>query len=174
MKKFSLVIILLLFVTGVTLAQNQYQVLVERPNEKSLKGILSRESITSDTTFKWYADAQKIYTPYAAAVEALQKNKDSVQLLVFMGTWCEDSHFVIPRLYKLTDAAGFSDNNISLIGVDRNKKTLSHLCEALNVTNVPTIIVMKKGKEMGRVVEYGKYGMFDKELGEIITTAGTH
>jgi thiol-disulfide isomerase/thioredoxin len=174
MKKFSLVIILLLFVTGVTLAQNQYQVLVERPNEKSLKGILSRESITSDTTFIWYADAQKIYTPYAAAVEALQKNKDSVQLLVFMGTWCEDSHFVIPRLYKLTDAAGFSDNNISLIGVDRNKKTLSHLCEALNVTNVPTIIVMKKGKEMGRVVEYGKYGMFDKELGEIITTAGTH
>ncbi len=27
---------------------------------------------------------------------------------------------------------------------------------------------MKAGKEIGRVVEYGKYGMFDKELAEII------
>lgn len=160
--------------SAVSLAQNQYQVLVERPNEKSLKGILSREAITGDTSFKWYADAQKIYNPYAAAVESLQKNKDSVQLLVFMGTWCEDSHFVIPRLYKLTDAAGFTDSHISLIGVDRNKKTLSHLCEALNIINVPTIIVMKNGKELGRVVEYGKYGMFDKELGEIVNSATTH
>jgi hypothetical protein len=35
--------------------------------------------------------------------------------------------------------------------------------------NVPTIIVLKDGKEIGRVVEYGKTGMFDKELGEIIS-----
>jgi thiol-disulfide isomerase/thioredoxin len=171
MKKLLFSIVALFITTEFIFAQNQFQVLTERPNEKSLKGILSREAISGDSTFKWYADAQKIYTPYEAAVEALKKNKDSVQLLVFMGTWCEDSHFVIPRLFKLTDAAGFSDNSISLIGVDRNKKTLSHLCEALNVTNVPTIIVMKKGKETGRVVEYGKYGMFDKELGEIITTS---
>ena len=56
------------------------------------------------------------------------------------------------------------------IGVDRDKKTLSHLCEALNVTNVPTIIVMKNGKEVGRVIEFGKYGLFDMELGEILKT----
>jgi hypothetical protein len=87
-----------------------------------------------------------------------------------MGTWCEDSHFIIPKFYALTDAAGFSQDRISLIGVDRNKKTLSHLTEALNVINVPTIIVLKNGKEAGRVVEYGKYGMFDKELGEIINS----
>ena len=174
MKKLSFILVLVFIASGFSQAQNQYQVLVERPNEKSLKGILSREAISGDSTFKWYAEAQKIYTPYAAATEALQKNKDSVQLLVFMGTWCEDSHFVIPRLYKLTDAAGFPDERISLIGVDRNKKTLSHLCEALNVTNVPTIIVMKNGKELGRVVEYGKYGMFDKELGEIVSLASQH
>jgi hypothetical protein len=27
---------------------------------------------------------------------------------------------------------------------------------------------MKNGKELGRVVEYGHYGSFDKELGEIL------
>ncbi|MBK6828670.1 MAG: thioredoxin family protein [Chitinophagaceae bacterium] len=146
----------------------QYQTLIEKPNEKTLKGILSRQLLTSDTSFRWYADAQKIYTPPPAAVQAFQLKKDSVQLLVFMGTWCEDSHFIIPRLFKLTDAAGFSDERITLIGVDRDKKTISHLCDALGVTNVPTIIVMKKGKEIGRVVEYGSSGSFDKELGELL------
>lgn len=172
-QKTAPVFILTLLYSQLLMAQTptdvQFSTLIERPNEKTLKGIFSRQLLTSDTSFHWYAEAQKIYTPPAAAVEAFQQKKDSVQLLVFMGTWCEDSHFIIPRLFKLTDAAGFSDERITLIGVDRNKKTLSHLTDALGVTNVPTIIVMKKGKEIGRVVEYGSTGSFDKELGEILT-----
>jgi hypothetical protein len=39
----------------------------------------------------------------------------------------------------------------------------------MGVYNVPTMIVMKNGKEIGRVVEYGKYGIYDRELGEILT-----
>lgn len=168
MKKLMPVFILALLSFSVSLAQNQYEVLVERPNEKSLKGIISREVLVNDTSFHWYAENLKGYTPNAAALEGLKKNKDSLQLLIFMGTWCEDSQNIIPKFFTLTDAAGFSQNRITLIGVDRQKKTLSHLTEALNIKNVPTIIVMKNGIETGRVVEFGKYGMFDKELGEII------
>lgn len=149
-------------------AQNQYQVLVERPNEKTLKGIISREVLLSDTSFKWYAENQKGYKPNASALEGLQKNKDSVQLLSFMGTWCEDSQNIIPKFYSLLDMAHFPPDRVTLIGVDRKKLTLSHLSEALNITNVPTIIVLKNGKEIGRVIEFGKYGLFDIELGEIL------
>jgi thiol-disulfide isomerase/thioredoxin len=85
-----------------------------------------------------------------------------------MGTWCEDSHFIIPQLLALLDSAKFPTEKCSLIGVDRNKKTVGRLSEALNVTLVPTILVFKNGKELGRVVEFGKYGMFDKELAEIL------
>ena len=168
MKKFILFVIVVLFFTSLVSAQDQFQVLVERPNEKTLKGIISREVLLKDTSFKWYAENLKSYTPNAAALEGLKKNKDSVQLLTFMGTWCEDSQFIIPKLYSLTDAAGFSADRITLIGVDRNKKTLSHLAEALNITNVPTIIALKNGKEIGRVIEFGKYGLFDMELGDIL------
>lgn len=171
MKKFTLIAIFVLCSTTTLLAQHQYEVLVERPNEKTYKGIISREALTSDTSFtKWYVPNQKAYTPNAAAKELLMKNKDSVQLLVFMGTWCEDSQFIIPKLFALADAAGFSNDHITLIGTDRQKKTLSHLSEALNITNVPTIIVLKKGKELGRVIEYGKSGSFDKDLSEILQT----
>jgi len=167
MKKLMPVFILALLSGSVALSQNQYVTLVERPNEKSLKGIISREVLTNDTSFHWYAENLKGYTPNVAAHNGLQKHKDSIQLLVFMGTWCEDSQNIIPKMFALIDAAGYSQDRITLIGVDRQKKTFSHLSEALNITNVPTIIVMKNGKEMGRVVEFGKYGLFDKELGEI-------
>lgn len=169
MKKF-ITLILVAFLANTAFGQNQYQVLVERPNEKTFKGIISREVLLADTSFKWYAENLKTYTPYADAVKALKKNADSVQLITFIGTWCEDSHFVIPRLYSVLDAAGFSANRMSLLGVDREKKTLSHLTEALNIINVPTIIVMKNGRELGRVIEYGKYGVFEKELAEILNT----
>jgi hypothetical protein len=36
---------------------------------------------------------------------------------------------------------------------------------------VPTFIVIKDGKEVGRVVEYGKEGQLDKELGHIVAAA---
>lgn len=81
--------------------------LVEQPNEKTLKGIISREVLIADTSFHWYAENQKGYKPNEAALAGLQKQKDSIQLLVFMGTWCEDSHFVIPKFFALTDAQAF-------------------------------------------------------------------
>lgn len=162
-------IIIALFATTAVFAQHQYEVLVERPNEKTLKGIISKEVLTKDTSFtKWWNDALKNYNPNAAAIEGLKKHKDSIRLLVFMGTWCEDSHLIIPKFYALIDAAGFSQDRVTLIGVDRNKLSLGHLSEVMNADKAPTIIVMKKGREQGRVVEFGKYGLFDMELGEIL------
>lgn len=171
MKKALAVLIVLFIATTAVFAQNQYEVFSERPNEKTYKGIISRELLTSDTSFKWYENNRQAYTPNAVALSALAQHKDSIQLLVFMGTWCEDSHSIIPKLMKLLDMAGFPMTRLTLIGTDRNKKTISHLSEALNVNNVPTIIVMKEGKEVGRVIEYGKTGEWDKELGEMINTS---
>lgn len=167
-KRFTLTCLWITLFTSGLLAQQTYEVLVERPNEKTFKGFISSEILAADTSFvKWYVPNQKAYSPYAAAQESLTRNKDSVQLLVFMGTWCEDSQFIIPKLFALTAAAGFPGERITLVGVDRKKTTFGHLAEAMNITNVPTIIVLKKGKELGRVVEYGKTGMFDKDLAEI-------
>ena len=118
--------------------------------------------------FKWYASNASGYTANSVALNALKQYGDSIQIVAFMGTWCEDSHSIIPKFFNLLDAAGYPKNKLTLIGVDRSKKTLGNLSEALDVKNVPTLMVMKNGKEIGRVVEYGKYGMWDKEFGEVI------
>ena len=157
----------LMLVSVCASAQNQYET-IDDNGTKIFKGIISRDLLEKEPSFTWYAENKTGYKPNAQALEALKKNADSIQLLVYMGTWCGDSHFIIPKFFALTDAAGVKPSHISLIGVDRSKKTLGYLSESLNVLNVPTIIVLKDGKELGRVVEYGKSGQFDKDLGEIL------
>lgn len=167
MKKILLIVVLVIVsITG--FSQSPYEVISERPNEKTYKGIISRDILEKDSSFKWYVENKNGYTPNADALEGLKKNKDSIHFIAFMGTWCSDSHVIIPKFYSLLDAAGFPQEKVTLIGVDRKKTTYSDLTGALDVKNVPTIIVMKNGKEVGRVVEYGKFGLYDMELGSIL------
>src|SRR5215203_2044929 len=167
MKK--IVFVLMAAVSFQLLFAQAPEVISDTNGEKILKGFMSKQDLAGDTAFTWFAQNQKGYLPYAAALQSLKTNKDSVQFLVFGGTWCHDTQFILPKFFSLSDAAGVSQNQITLLGVDRGKKTIQHLSETFNILNVPTIIVLKEGKEIGRVVEYGKTGMFDKELGEIIS-----
>lgn len=149
-------------------SQSQYEVSMDGP-DKVLKGILSRDAVQKDSTFKWFAQNQQGYVPNNDVVNAIKPNASSLHFVIFGGTWCDDTKYILPKFFSLADASAVPAGNISLIGVDRKKKTLGNLAESLNVINVPTIIVMKDGKEIGRVVEYGKTGQWDKELGEIIS-----
>lgn len=151
----------------VTFGQTHHEVTMDGP-DKVLKGVLTRELVQKDSTFKWFAQNQKAYTPNAEVVTALKSGASNLHFIVFGGTWCDDTKYILPRFYSLADAAAIPANHISLIGVDRAKKTFGYLTESLNVINVPTIIVLRDGKEIGRVVEYGKTGQWDKELGQII------
>ena len=71
-------------------------------------------------------------------------------------------------IFHCQEKSGFPDSHVSFFGVNRSKQTLGNIAQALNITNVPTFIVMKNGKELGRVVEYGKTGKWDAELAQII------
>lgn len=156
----------------VSTAQTQYQTLDDsnHPGSKILKGLISKDIIKNDSSYKWYAENQKIYAnPDSIIVKALQAKKDSVNYIIFGGTWCEDTQFILPKFFMLQEKAGVSDERITLFGVDRIKQTSGNISSAFNVKNVPTIIVMKDGKEVSRVVEYGKTGKWDKELADILT-----
>ena len=169
MKKiFSLAIVL--FSAAIVFAQSA-EISHDAGGNKVIKGFMTKQELAADSSFKWFAENQKGYTPEQGALQAFKANKDSINIVAFGGTWCGDTKYILPKFFALTDAAGFSQDRVTLLGVDHSKKTIQHLAEAFGVTNVPTFIVMKNGQEIGRVVEYGKYGMFDKELGEIISNA---
>jgi len=168
MKYLSTLVIAIL-ATQLSFSQVQYEVSKDPQNGlKTLKGILSREILQNDTAFAWMKNDISWYKPNANCVANLTAVKDTIQLLVFIGTWCEDSHIVLPQLLKLLDQVKFSPKRITIIGVDRQKQTLGFLSEALAVTKAPTILVLKSGKEIGRVEEFGKYGAYDMELAEVL------
>lgn len=172
MKQFFATLVLVFTFFQITSAQVQYEVSKDPQNGlKTLKGILSIDLLKGDSAFAWMRNDISWYKPNAAAVTNLKTVKDTVQLLVFVGTWCEDSHIVFPQLLKLCTEAGFDFKRITVVGVDRNKTTLGSLCEALGVTKAPTILVLKAGKEIGRVEEFGSSGMYDKDLSEVLLKA---
>jgi len=157
-----------LLLTGYATAQSTFETLKEANGTIIMKGLLSKEVLDKESSFTWMQTNLSSYKPDSTCIARLQQQKDSVYLLVFAGTWCGDTQIILPQLFHLVDKAGFPLSRINLIGVDRMKKTTGTLAESMGVFNVPTIIVMKKGKECGRVVEYGKYGVYDRELGEIM------
>ena len=143
-----------------------YQVLDDK-GKKMLKGTINRALLEKDTAFAWFKESMQYGKPNDAAVTAFQQNKSKFTMLIFGGTWCEDTQNLLPKFYKLVDKSGYPESNITLIAVDRQKQALNNLNITYNITNVPTFIVLKDGKEVGRVVEYGK-GDIVKELGEIV------
>ncbi|MBA2498214.1 MAG: thioredoxin family protein [Chitinophagaceae bacterium] len=151
-------------------AQPYYELIQEANGPSTLKGLISLEEINKNGHSEWFTTNQQGYTPNALTVEALKKYGSSIHIVAFIGTWCDDTKFIFPKVYSLMKAASFPEEKLTVIGVDREKKTHSYLTEALKVENVPTFIIMHNGKELGRVVEYGQYGMWDKELGEVINT----
>jgi len=151
-------------------AQGHTYEIVKDDETKVLKGILTRSDIEGDTTFHWFKQNYALGTANSAAVESFKSKVNKFQVVVFGGTWCHDTQNLLPVFFRLADKAGLPESSISLIGVDRAKTTTGNLEKAFNVTNVPTFIVMQDGKEMGRVVEYGKEGEIDKELGEIVSS----
>lgn len=165
-------IFLFIIVIGVgilTRAQSEFEVGTDG-NNKLLKGLISRDMLENDTAFRWFHQNQQGYTPNSETVAVLKAKRPQLQFMVFGGTWCEDTHVLLPKFYMLMDAASITNDQLSVIMVDRHKKAIGHLPEDMQLKNTPTFIVLKDGKEMGRVVEYGKNGQWEKELAEIVST----
>lgn len=169
MRKFLLIIFCVVSVSA--FAQSPYTNTIDPNNGKGriLNGIITKYIFLNDTaTFPWYLANQKGYTPDAGIVQRLSTAKGKVKYIIFGGSWCGDTKFILPKFFLLQEAAGVPDTDISFFGVDRTKKIIGNLSTAFGITNVPTIIVMKDGKEVGRIVEYGKTGKWDKELAEML------
>ena len=143
-------------------------IVVSDSETKVLKGILSRAVIENDTAFGWFKENMQYGRVDPDALKQFKEKGSQFRLLIFCGTWCHDSQNLLPKIYRLIDQSGFPANKISLVGMDRAKTAPGHLEVKWKIESVPTFIVLKNGKEFGRVVEYGKSGNTEKELADIV------
>ena len=170
MKK-TIIFLSILFCTAMTVTAQSTYTTMDDPSKAGgfiYNGIITKYALQNQPSFTWYADNQKAYTAPASLMDGMKAQKDAVSYLIFGGTWCGDTQNILPKFFKAQEAAGVADSKISFIGVDRQKKSIGNMASVMGITNVPTIIVLKNGKEVGRVVEYGTTGKWDEELGGLL------
>ncbi len=93
------------------------------------------------------------YEPNEALVARLRAIDQPMHLQVVMATWCGDSRQHVPRLLKSIAKAANPNITVDLIGIGPEFVTPMEVIAGANITNVPTVIVQRDGKEVGRFVE---------------------
>ncbi len=154
MKK--LVFVALLLFPAMTFAQKLNQKTIDpKKNNEMLVGYCNRDGFSTvnsifDSVYKVeYAN----YHPDAETMTQLAGKLKGIKITLVMATWCGDSRDWVPRFYKIMDDLNFNYKNLTLICVDREKKATGTTVEKLNIEKVPTFIIYRKKKELGRIIE---------------------
>ncbi|MCA6066335.1 thioredoxin family protein [Chryseobacterium sp. RG1] len=143
---------------------------VETTNDgKMLLGNQLKEQFLKAPYADWYVKEHDEYAIDQKAINDLKKEKiNSYNITVFMGTWCEDSHRDFPRLMKILEEVKYPDNKLTIIAVNRKKESPTGDEGRYNIQKVPTIIVEKYGKEIGRIIEMPTTGYIERDLVNIL------
>ena len=145
-------LILVMLITASLFAQNKIMI-EEKSGKPYLIGICNREAF-SDSNFAWWFNSN--YDQYQVdssdAVE-LKKEINNYDITIVMGTWCSDSRREVPRFYKILDAIDYPTDKLTLINVDRKMKSIANEVDEMNIEYVPTIIIYRNEKEIGRIIE---------------------
>lgn len=147
---------ILLLVLMLSACKNQKQINVTEPYEDTiiLIGPANIEGFQQEPFSEWYNENFDSYSVNDSLSQLIKGNINSIKVKTFMGTWCEDSQRETPNFIKILKQSGFDFNNHDLITVNREKTTPQRLEKDLNITNVPTFIFYKDGKELNRIVEF--------------------
>lgn len=152
MKKIFLALLMLVGIHA--MAQSDYDVLKDKKSKATIyKGECTFDDLQKNSSFSWLQRGTSEYNPDTAAVKYLKQYLPNYQVVVFMGTWCDDTYTVLPKLYKILQVTGYPMKNYTMYGVDKAKEAKYVESKLYKIDNVPTIIVMRNMSEIGRIVE---------------------
>ncbi|KIA90724.1 TlpA family protein disulfide reductase [Kaistella jeonii] len=136
---------------------------------KMLLGHQTKNQLLKEPYSEWYVKEHDEYAIDQNAIADLKKAKiNTYNITLVMGTWCEDSHREVPRLFKILEAVNYPENKINIIAVNRKKEAPGGEEGPYNIQKVPTVIVQKYGKEIGRIIESPQSGYLERDLVEIL------
>lgn len=158
---------LLLFSLFISLAVISYA-----QKEPQLLGYCAASDLTREPYATWFKPGYDNYIPTADVVAQLKKaGPEKFTIKIVFGSWCGDSRRELPRMLKVLDAAGFTKDNVQLLGVYDSmavyKQGPNREEKGLNIYRVPAFLVYQKGKEVGRINEYPVESL-ERDLAKIL------
>jgi len=142
-------------------------------NEKYVmnEGEVDLDYLFNSPNTSWF---QKNYESYIVD-EVIQKMDFSkineYNIEIFMNTKCHDSEREIPRFLKILNTLNFSNENLRIVLLNSEKKTIDGLEIGKDITNTPTIIFLKNSNEENRIVEF-PFENLENDIFKIINDMG--
>ena len=134
---------------------------------KGIVGDLTEEKIWEDVPV-WRARMNK-YQPNAQAVAALKKIEPDTNVIIAAGTWCGDSKHYEPELLRSLHEAGNPHLHIKLVGIANKFAEPVEFINQRDIKKVPTVIVERNGKEIGRITESPAAKTMEEDLAAIFS-----
>jgi hypothetical protein len=132
-------------------------------NQEILYGYCDRSGLEKGEFGKLFEGYYQMYKPDQAVLDQLKLKKEGIEILIVLGTWCSDSQEQVPRFFKILDKIKFSKKNVQLICVNKDKEAGDVETANYSIQKIPTFIVYRKGREIGRIVE-SPYTTLEKDL----------
>lgn len=171
MKPVINMFVLLLIVTSLSSQQGKNEIIVKN-NPPFLVGPITLQDLKSASYKPWFENSYRTYTIDSTVIASIQSELTKYHILLFMGTWCGDSQREVPRIIKILEAAEFPMTQLKIIGLDRRKnyykKSPGGEEWGLNILRVPTVLFLKEGKEINRIIERPNISL-EEDIKAIIT-----
>ena len=141
------------------------------PEVPVLVGDVTREQV--EEAVPAWVEAEVAAEPDREAALALAAVPPGATVTVYLGTWCSDSRRELSRFWRSLDEAGGSvPFELTYVGVDRAKQEPADRVAPAGIRYVPTFIVTRDGREVGRIVEEAPHGI-EHDLLALLTGEAT-
>jgi thiol-disulfide isomerase/thioredoxin len=132
-----------------------------------LNGTIEKKYLNNSKKFPWFYYGYQAYQPKDSIVQLIKAHVSDLGFMVFAGSWCGDTQKELPAFFKVAQLSNIKENQIQLIMLDRNKISWFMNPKIMGVKHIPCIIVYRKDKEIGRIIETVKVSM-EEDLLNII------
>ncbi|PRX56024.1 thiol-disulfide isomerase/thioredoxin [Flagellimonas meridianipacifica] len=141
--------------TGV--CQDYNQEITMENGKKFMVGKITEEGLNNEPYQTWFKNGYESYMVDEQITKMFKKSLKKHDVKLFLGTWCGDSKREVPRVLKILKKCEFPKSQLEIVALDRRKehykKSPTGEEKGWSIVKVPTIIFLKDGKEVNRIVE---------------------
>ena len=117
-------------------------------------GEFSRNQLENSNHNGWFVENYNAHPLNETLVSRIDSLFSDIEVTIYMGAWCEDSRREVPGFLKIIDALEANDQVQRIVGLNEDKISHGGSAEQAGITNVPTFVFSKGGKEINRIVEF--------------------
>ncbi len=163
----AILFFLLIFSFSISFSQINLETEDQKHDQIILIGQIDRSGLEMDNYKDWFNSEYDLYKVDSSSVALISKKKlKKIKIVVFMATWCGDSHEQVPRFYKIIDELK-AEIEIKIYALDEHMSCSDIDVASYKIERVPTFIFYKKDKEIGRIVETPTVSL-EKDLLQIL------